>query len=176
MKGLDSQFSLFHFPFMVILWACMPHDYCSTTDYVSSHWLQLILGSSLSNSFPILNNGYDSDLWQNVYFPPGIIMISLGYMFRSLQNVLSLETIKQIYFAYIYSGLNYGIIFWGNSPHSRAILITQKRIIRIIMKANTRISCRMLFRKLGILFFYSQYIYAALMFVVRHLELFPINL
>jgi len=73
---------------------------------------------------------------------------SLGYMFRSLRNTLSFETVKQIYFAYIYSGLNYGVIFWGNSPHSRAILITQKRFIRIIMKANTRISCRMLFRKI----------------------------
>ena len=36
---------------------------------------------------------------------------SLGYMFCSLRNILALETIKQIYFAYIYSGLNYGIIF-----------------------------------------------------------------
>ena len=80
---------------------------------------------------------------------------SLGYMFHSLRNVLSLVTIKQIYFVYIYSGLNYGIIFWGNSPHRRAILINQKRNMRIIMKANTRISCRMLFRKLGNLSFYS---------------------
>jgi len=36
---------------------------------------------------------------------------SLGYILRSLRSVLSLEIIKQIYFSYVQSVINYGIIF-----------------------------------------------------------------
>ena len=73
---------------------------------------------------------------------------SLGYMLHSLRPVLSLKIIKQIYFSYVHSVLNYGIIFWGNSSYSRTIFITQKRIVRIIMKAKARDSCRTMFSKL----------------------------
>jgi hypothetical protein len=80
---------------------------------------------------------------------------SLGYMVRSLRLVLGLKTIKQIYFSYVHSVLNYSIIFWGNSPHSRSIFITQKRIVRIIMKAKAKDSCGEMFSKLGILTLYT---------------------
>jgi hypothetical protein len=43
---------------------------------------------------------------------------SLGYMIRSLRPVLGLKMLKQIYFSYVHSVLNYGIIFWGNLSHS----------------------------------------------------------
>ena len=60
---------------------------------------------------------------------------SLGCMVRSLRPVLELKILKQIYFSYVHSVLNYGIMFWGNSPHSGSICITQKRTVTIIMKA-----------------------------------------
>jgi hypothetical protein len=101
---------------------------------------------------------------------------SLGYMVHSLRPVLGLKTIKQIYFSYLHSVLNYGIIFWGNSPH-RSIFITQKRIVRMIMKAKAKDSCREMFSKLGILTLYSQYtsIFSILMFVVKHKDIFTTN-
>jgi hypothetical protein len=40
---------------------------------------------------------------------------------------------------------SYGIMFWGNSPHSRSIFVIQERIVRIIMKAKARDSCREMF-------------------------------
>jgi len=58
---------------------------------------------------------------------------------------------------------------------SLAIFITQKRIVRIIMKAKARDSCRAMFSKLGILTFYSQYIFSILMFVVKHKDIFKLN-
>ena len=66
-------------------------------------------------------------------------------------------------------------MFWGNSSYSRSIFITQKRIVRIIMKAKARDSCREMFSKLGILTLYSQYIFSTLMFVVKHKDIFTIN-
>jgi hypothetical protein len=47
-------------------------------------------------------------------------------------------------------------MFWGNSTHSKSIFITQKLIVRIIMKAKAKDSCREIFSKLGILTLYSQ--------------------
>jgi hypothetical protein len=97
---------------------------------------------------------------------------SLGYMVRSLRQVLGLKIIMQIYFSYVHSVLNYGIMFWGTSPHSRSIFIPQKRIVRCMMKAKPKDSCRELFKKLGMLTLYSQYIFSTLMFVVKHKDLF----
>jgi len=100
---------------------------------------------------------------------------SLGYILRSLRPVLSLKVMKQIYTSYVHSVLNCGIIFWGNSSFSRTIFITQKRIVRIIMKAKARDSCRAMFSKLGILTLYSHYIFSILMFVVKHKDIFSFN-
>jgi hypothetical protein len=68
--------------------------------------------------------------------------------------------------------LNYGIMFWGISPHSGSTFITQKRIVRTIMKAKPKDSCKEMFSKLGILTLCSQYI---LMFVVKYKVIFTIN-
>ena len=98
----------------------------------------------------------------------------LGYILHSLRSVL-LKIIKQVYTSYVHSILNYGIIFWGNSSYFRTIFITQKRIVRIIMKAKARDSCREMFSKLGILTLYSQYIFSTLMVVIRHKDIFTVN-
>jgi hypothetical protein len=100
---------------------------------------------------------------------------SLGYMVRSLRPVLGLKIIKQIYFSYVHSVLNYGIMLWGTSPHSLCIFITQKRIVSCMMKAKPKDSCRKLFKKLGILTLYSQYIFSTFMYVVKHKDLFKVN-
>jgi hypothetical protein len=84
---------------------------------------------------------------------------SLGCMVRSLRPVLGLKIIKQTYFSCVHSVLNYGIMFWGNSLHSRSIFITQKQIVRIIMKAKAEDYCKEMFSKLGMLTLYSQYIF-----------------
>jgi GTP-sensing pleiotropic transcriptional regulator CodY len=61
--------------------------------------------------------------------------------------------------------VSYGIIFWGNSSISRKIFTLQKRIIRIIVGAQHRTSCRKLFKKLEILTVPSQYIYSLMSFL-----------
>jgi len=94
---------------------------------------------------------------------------------RSIKPFMSLEAIRLIYFSYFYSVLSYGIIFWGNSVHSKYIFKIKKRTIRVITNSWITDSCRHLFKKLQILPFYSQYIYSVLMFVVINRDLFKLN-
>jgi len=38
------------------------------------------------------------------------------FVIRTTQAIMSLETLRMVYFAYIQSVISYGIIFWGNQP------------------------------------------------------------
>jgi len=58
------------------------------------------------------------------------------------------DTLRMIYHSYVHSIITYGIIFWGNSPHSTHIFKIQKQIIRIKTKSRGRDSCRQLFNRL----------------------------
>jgi hypothetical protein len=68
------------------------------------------------------------------------------FVARVIKQFLSRDTLKMIYYEYFHSIMTYGIIFWGNSSHSGNIFKLQKRIIRIIMGARPRDSCRELFK------------------------------
>src|SRR5215475_9314907 len=80
-----------------------------------------------------------------------------------------------VYFAYVHSILSFGIIFWGNQPHSEKIFKLQKRVIRIITHSKMRDSFRELFKRMEILPLYSQYIFSLSMFVVKKKHLFTTN-
>ena len=65
---------------------------------------------------------------------------------RQMYHTSNSNTLKSIYFA-IYSIEKCGIIFWGNLSNSRKIFSLQKKIIRIMVGAHPRTSCRRLFKK-----------------------------
>jgi hypothetical protein len=69
----------------------------------------------------------------------------------------------------------YGIVFWGNSPHSIHTFRLLERVIRIITNSRSRDSCRELFKKIKILPLKSQYIFSFLLFVVKNREQFKFN-
>jgi hypothetical protein len=71
--------------------------------------------------------------------------------------------------------MSYGLIFWGNSTHSKCVVKLQKRVIRIKMEARNNVSWREFFKLLKILPLSAQYIYSLLMFVVNSLNLFLDN-
>jgi hypothetical protein len=77
------------------------------------------------------------------------------FVIRMIQAIMSTETLRMVYFAYIHSIMSFGIIFGGNQPYSE-ILKLQKRVIRIITYSRTRDLCRELFKRLEILPLYSQ--------------------
>jgi hypothetical protein len=94
---------------------------------------------------------------------------------RRIQHIMSTETLRMVYFAYVHSILNFGIIFWGNQSHCEKIFKLQKKVIRIITHSRMRDSCRELFKQLEILPLYSQYFFSLSMFVVKNKHLFTTN-
>jgi len=70
------------------------------------------------------------------------------------------------YFAYFHSIIRYGIIFWGNATNICKVFKQQKRVIIIMSRAESRSSCRGLFRKLEILPVPCQYILSLMLFII----------
>ena len=97
------------------------------------------------------------------------------FVIRTIQAIMSPETLRMVYFAYIHSVMSYGIIFGGNQPYSDKIFKIQRRVIRIITNSRMRDSCRDLFKKLEILPLYSQYIFSIPIFVIKNKHLFYTN-
>jgi hypothetical protein len=83
--------------------------------------------------------------------------LSTCFIMRVIRPLMSLNTLKMIYFSYVHSIMTYGIIFWGNSPHSIKAFRIQKKVIRIIMGLKMRYSCRESFKEMKILPLCSQY-------------------
>jgi hypothetical protein len=46
-------------------------------------------------------------------------------------SLLTIDTLKLVYFAYFNSSLTYGVTFWGNSPERKKVFSIPKKIIRI---------------------------------------------
>jgi len=97
------------------------------------------------------------------------------FVIQTIQAIMSPETLRMVYFAYIHSIMSYGIIFGGNQPYGDKIFKIQKRVIRIITNSRMRDSCRELFKKLEILPLYSQYIFSISVFVIKNKHLFYTN-
>jgi IS1 family transposase len=96
-------------------------------------------------------------------------------MIRQLYYICNNDTLRSIYFVYYHSVASYGIIFGGNSSYSKKIFTLQNRIIRIMVGAHPRTSCRRLFKKLEILTVPSQYIYSFMRFFIGNQEKFRTN-
>jgi hypothetical protein len=117
-----------------------------------------------------------------IWFQINLLSLNLNksysacYVIRSLKSLLPLETLRMICFSSIHSIIPYGIIFGGNSSYINTIFKLQKRVIRIMINAENRESCRQLFKKLNILPLHSQYILSLLLFLVKNINMFKLNL
>ena len=100
---------------------------------------------------------------------------SACYVVRSMYYIGCIATLKMIYYAYFHSKLQYGIIFWGNSVESTRVFQLQKKIIRAMTGSNTRVSCRPLFKSLGIMTLPSQYILTLMRFLSQNIEMYVTN-
>jgi len=76
------------------------------------------------------------------------------------------STLRVAYFAYLHSNIRYGIIFWGNATNSYKVFRLQKTLIRIMSGAESRASCRGLFRRLEISPVPCQYILSVMLFII----------
>ena len=123
---------------------------------LSTNFLRLTLDSTLSCNWHI----------EQLSSKPN----SACYAIRRLKSIISTNNLRTVYFAYVHSIITYGFVFWGNSPHSNNMFKLQKRVLRIIMKDDNRVSCRELFKKVNILPLHSQYILSLLLFVVKNMD------
>jgi hypothetical protein len=97
------------------------------------------------------------------------------FQIRYLRASTTLNVLKCVYFANFQSLISYGIIFWGDSSHSREIFTIQKKILRTMLKLPYRESCRIHFKNLHILTLSSLYILNLLIFIKRNLHSFAKN-
>jgi hypothetical protein len=97
------------------------------------------------------------------------------FIARTLRPFLSLNVLKTVYHAFFHSIMMYGLICWGASSHSSSIFKLQKRMIRILMEARPRDSCRKFFKTLKILPLASQYILSLALFTATNRSLFRVG-
>jgi len=96
-------------------------------------------------------------------------------MVRQIYCICNNDTMKSIYYAYFHSTASCGIISWGNFSNSKKIITLTERIIRIMVGAHPRTSCRRLFKKIEILTVPSQYICSLMSFFIGNQEKFQTN-
>ena len=70
---------------------------------------------------------------------------SACYAMTSIKPYVSLHTLKMIYYSYLHSVMNHGLLFWGHSSDSIKIFRLQQKIIRIVMCCRSSYSCSKLF-------------------------------
>jgi hypothetical protein len=97
------------------------------------------------------------------------------YAIRNIKYIVSIETLRLIYFAHVHSIMSYGIIFWGSSSKGQKVFIMQKRTVRVITNTRPRDSCKEVFKRMKIMTLHSQYIYALLLFVINNKNVFKNN-
>jgi len=109
----------------------------------------------------------DNTLSWNNHIDLLVIKLSTAcYIIRNAKLYMSVSSLKVIYYAFFYSVMGYGIIFWGNLLHSFIIFRIQKTALRIMGECGNRVLCRSLFKKLQILPLTLQYMLSLLIFVV----------
>ena len=91
---------------------------------------------------------------------------TVSFVIRQLFYTLDSETLRMAYFSYFHSIIRYGIIFWGNATDSCKVFRLQKRVIRLMLGARPRASCRGLFKKLEILPVPCQYTLSVMLFMI----------
>jgi len=52
---------------------------------------------------------------------------SACYVMRNFKPLMSLNTLKTVYYSYFNAIISYGLPFWGNSPHTMKIFTMQKK-------------------------------------------------
>lgn len=90
-------------------------------------------------------------------------LASAAFLINRLRRCLPDDAVVALYYGTFHCHLNYALILWGNSTCARRAFLIQKRVVRIIARANPLTSCRQLFRKYGILTLPSMYVFSSLM-------------
>jgi hypothetical protein len=76
---------------------------------------------------------------------------SACFVLRRLHDVLNIDALKLVYFAYYQCTVKYGIVFWGNSHNLNKVFLLPERMVRIMLGLGYRSLCRIWFKKYDVL-------------------------
>jgi hypothetical protein len=79
------------------------------------------------------------------------------YAIRPVFHIYSTDTLK--HFSDFHSTMKYGVSFGGNSPNTKSIFSSQKKIIRIMVGTISDTLCQIMFKRLEILPLPCEYSY-----------------
>jgi len=149
------------------------HSNYSNTKQSDDSYLQNIITTSQNSKF--LGLHIDCSLKWNLHTSHLTRTLSKGhYLIRVLSRTVDLNTLKMVYYAYIYSHLTYGVIFWGCSQTSEVVFKTQKSIIRTMLHKNQATPSKPLFIQLNILPLPCIYILHTLLFIKNNIHKFNV--
>lgn len=94
------------------------------------------------------------------------------YLLRKLKHVITDQYILMVYYSLFHSHISYGLILWGHSAGSKKILLLQKKAIRIISSSRRHEHCKPIFKQLGVMTIFSQYVFQCLMYIKENRETF----
>lgn len=92
-------------------------------------------------------------------------LASSCFLIRQLRSTISENMLRLAYLGTVQSVLLYGLIHWGCSSHLEKAFIMQKRIVRTMVKAHPRNTCKPIFIRLNILTLPSLYIYVLILHI-----------
>jgi hypothetical protein len=160
--------------------------------FVKTHFIRILTNNN--NNQTEININYDNKLTPATTFTKFLGLVvncsltwtnhidfltkklsSTCYLIWNIKPYLSISALKMVYHSLFHSIMSYGIMFWGNSPHSSIISKMQKRLLRILVGVGYRDSCRELFKELKILTLSSQYIFSLLPSVIQNRGHFASN-
>lgn len=97
---------------------------------------------------------------------------SFCYALRVISRTINIEAALSAYYAYVYSRIKYGVIFWGCSVESERIFKLQKSCLRSIFGLQSRDSCRNIFKNYNVLTLPAVYVLECVVFVRENYVLF----
>lgn len=123
--------------------------------------------SSGSTSFLGLN--IDSQLtWRPQIEELVTKLCRYNYALRTIVRGVGAEAALDVYYACVYSRLQYGVIFWGNSSEVERVFLIQKACIRTLFNIKPRDTCRQAFISQNLLTLPSIYILECALFVKKY--------
>jgi len=149
------------------------HSNYKNSEKSSDEYLKGLVNTSSSGKFLGLHVD-DSLTWREHVNHVVNKLNKTFYVILHLSKTLDVESLKMVYYAYVYSTMSYGIMFWGNSFESEDVFRAQKRIVRVMVGADTLTPCRPIFSKLNVLPFPCIYILKMLLYVKTNLSKFTV--
>lgn len=68
------------------------------------------------------------------------------FMLRSLKSTADIKVLMSVYYAYVHSNLQFGLLLWGNHSSAINIFKLQKKAVRITYGASFTEHCKPLFQ------------------------------